>query len=326
MPATRCCSGAWHRFSETRTVKILLTGGSGMVGSAILRAASGSALQFHAPLRADLDLCSASAVASHLRSGGFDAVLHCAGRVGGIQANIGAPYGFLHDNARINLGVIEGALQAGIQRLLYLGTSCMYPRDYRQPLREDDLLAAKVEPTNEGYALAKILGAKLCELANVQHGVTYKTLIPPNLYGPGDHFTPERSHLVAAVLHKLHVATRGGEAEVEVWGDGSARREFLFCEDLAEYCLVALQRLDDLPDCLNVGCGQDHSVLEYYQAAASVVGFEGGFSFDLSKPLGMRRKLLDSSRAAAFGWRPGIGLADGLERTYRWYLEHVESS
>jgi GDP-L-fucose synthase len=231
--------------------------------------------------------------------------------------------GFLAENLRINANVICSALDAGVRRLIYIGSSCMYPRDYRNPLKEEYILAAPLEPTNEGYALAKIAGAKLCEYCNAQYGTAYKTLIPCNLYGPGDDFSAGSSHLIAAIIDKMHGAKTNGENEVVIWGDGSARREFLYVEDLADYICRCLEFMDDLPDFLNVGYGRDFSVLEYYRTAAEVIGFDGDFAFDTSKPVGMTTKLLDSTRAREFGWNPSTTPQEGIEKTYGYYLSRI---
>ena len=236
------------------------------------------------------------------------------------QANIADPVGFLVQNQSINLNVIMGALEAGIERLIYVGSSCMYPRDYINQLKEEYLLAAPLEPTNEGYALAKVSGAKLCEYCNRQHGTAYKVLIPCNLYGPYDHFDPVSGHLIAAMIRKLHEAKESGSPTVQIWGDGTARREFLYIDDLAEYMYGCIGKLDQLPDYLNVGYGDDFTVFDYYRMGAEAIGFEGEFEFDTSKPVGMMRKLLDSTRAADLGWRPATHPSEGIKCTYKYYL------
>lgn len=253
-----------------------------------------------------------------------DFVVLAAAKVGGIQANVADPVGFLVENLEINNNVICAALAAGVNNLLYMGSSCMYPKDYNNPLKEEYLLAAPLEPTNEGYALAKISGAKLCEYCRKQYGVNYKTLIPCNLYGPGDHFKPGLSHLVAAIVDKIHKAKKNGEESVEIWGDGSARREFLYVDDLASFVCDSLPILDRLPDYLNVGYGRDHSVLEYYQIAADALDYAGRFTFDTTKPVGMATKLLDSSLAYDYGWKPGTAPDEGIRKTYEYYLRAKE--
>ena len=216
--------------------------------------------------------------------------------------------------------MISSALDAGVQHLVYIGSSCMYPKDSETRLKETDLLTAPLEPTNEGYALAKISGAKFCEYCSRQFGVDYKTLIPCNLYGPGDHFGPVSSHLIAAIIYKIHNAKAKGEDTVTIWGDGSARREFLYVEDLGDFIHNCLDFIDKLPGYLNVGYGKDYSVLEYYTVAAEVMGWEGEFVYDPSRPTGMAVKLLESSRAYAYGWNPKTAPAEGILKTYEYYL------
>lgn len=311
-------------------MKVLFTGGSGMLGQAVQRLAPELAAgwRLFCPRRAECDLRDKQAVRRLLSSDRFDLVIHAAATVAGIAANITDPVGFLLENMEMNMNVISESARTGMPSLIFIGSSCMYPRDYLNPLREEYLLAAPLEPTNEGYALSKIAGAKLCEYISRQEGFAYKTLIPCNLYyGPGDDFDPSRSHLVAAVLRKLHEAKSSGAPYVEIWGDGSARREFLFVEDLAVF-IVGLDpgRVDALPDYLNLGCGTDHSVLEYYEIGASVVGYSGAFRFNLDAPVGMHRKLLDSSRAAKRGWTAPTDLETGMRKAYAHFLALQEAS
>lgn len=249
-----------------------------------------------------------------------EVVILTAAKVGGIQANINDPVGFLVENMRISSNVITAALGAGVQHLIYIGSSCMYPKDHEVRLKEEHLLAAPLEPTNEAYALAKISGAKLCEYCSRQYGVDYKTLIPCNLYGPGDRFDPASSHLIAAIIDKIYKAKAKGEDSITIWGDGSARREFLYAEDLADFICDSLGFLDKLPNYLNVGYGKDHTVLEYYSFAAEVLGYDGKFAFDTSKPVGMSAKLLDSGHAYQYGWNPKTAPEDGIRKTYDYYL------
>lgn len=303
-------------------MKIWVTGANGMVGRALVSAVGHlrPKATLLAPRRKELDLTDRSEVRAWFDANHPDVVIHAAAKVGGIQANMADPVGFLSENASINLNVIEESRQAGVQRLLYLGSSCMYPKDFAETLVEENILQAPLEPTNEGYAIAKILGAKQCEYASRQFGLAYRTLIPCNLYGVNDHFDPASSHLVAATIRKVHEATLDGHRPVEIWGDGSARREFLYVQDLADFCVEVLDRLDLLPQTLNIGYGTDHSVLDYYQATAKILGYEGKFVFDASRPVGMKRKLMDSSRAASHGWKPRTTLEEGLRLTYGYFL------
>jgi GDP-L-fucose synthase len=286
-------------------MRVLLTGGSGMLGSAIRRIAPEAApgLTLLAPTRAELPLTDRAAVAAWFAAHPVDAVIHAAARVGGIQANIDHPVDFLTENLRMNDAVIMGAHEAGVQNLIFLGSSCMYPRDYRQPLVEEDILAAPLEPTNEGYALSKITGARLCDYIARSHANRhYRTLIPSNLFGTEDHFGSVASHLIAAIVTKVVEARDKGQPAVEIWGSGEARREFLYVDDLAYFLLDALQRLDAFPQVLNVGYGTDHTVNDYYHMVAEMAGYAGRFTHDLTKPAGMMRKLVSSARAAEYGF------------------------
>ena len=307
--------------SPSTNDKIYVAGYTGLVGSSVVRSLKARGYgNLLLRTRSEVDLTDATAVNELMRDESPDVVILTAGKVGGIQANVADPVNFLVDNLRINNNVICAALNAGVKHMLYTGSSCMYPKDYRNPLKEEYLLAAPLEPTNEGYALAKISGAKLCEYCGRQYGVNYKTLIPCNLYGPGDHFNPGSSHLIAATIDKIYKAMAGGRRTVEIWGDGSARREFLYVDDLADFICDCLESIDRLPDYLNVGYGKDHTVLDYYKSAAEALGYDGEFVFDMSKPVGMATKLLDSSRAYEFGWNPKTSPIEGIRNTYDYYL------
>jgi len=250
-------------------------------------------------------------------------VVHCAARVGGIAANAADRAGFLMDNLQVDTNLLSAAYEQGVRRVLYIGSSCMYPKDHRQPLVEGDVLAGPLEPTNDGYALAKIAGASFCRLASAERGVDYRVLVPSNLYGPGDDFQPGRAHLVAAALGKAHAAVTSGAPTLEVWGDGSARREFTYVDDLADFMIGSLDRLADLPPLLNVGAGVDHSVADYHRYAAEVTGFAGDLEFDVSKPVGMRQKLMSSALAEPFGWSPSTAIREGMALAYADYLERL---
>lgn len=305
-------------------MRILLTGGGGMLGAAIqrLNSASSEPLALFAPARGELDCADQSAVAAYFRRHRFDMVIHAAAKVGGIGANIADPVGFLTENLALNLSVIGAAAETGVPQLINIGSSCMYPKDYRQPLVEEDLLQGPLEPTNEGYALAKIAAARHCDYLAAASGLAYRTLVACNLYGPNDSYSAARSHLVASIIAKTHDAKQRGAPAISIWGDGSVRREFLFVDDLARWILLrARQGISELPQYLNVGAGTDYSVLDYYRTAAEVIGFAGQFEFDESKPTGMQQKLMDSSRARSFGWQPTTSLREGLHQTYIAFLE-----
>jgi len=294
-----------------------------MVGRAVARALQHERpdIKLFAPGSRELDLTDATATEAFFFDQNDDlVVIHCAAKVGGIQANINDPTGFLYENLLMNCNVIHAAAQAGVRYLVNLGSSCMYPKDFSDVLKEEHLLAAPLEPTNEGYALAKLAGAKLCEYYNRQFSTCFKTIIPCNLFGPFDHFDPVSSHLIASALLKLHQAKRDGVPRVAIWGDGTARREFLYVDDLARFIVLSLARLDAFPDYLNVGYGEDFTVLEYYAMAREAVASDVDFVFDPSKPVGMKRKLMDSSRAQQLGWKPATPVHEGIRKTYEFML------
>jgi GDP-L-fucose synthase len=305
--------------------KLLLTGGGGMVGRNLLEHPALADYDVFAPTSRELDLRDAMMVTSYLMAHQPDIIVHSAGRVGGIQANMREPVAFLVDNFDMGRNLLLGAHKSGVMRVLNLGSSCMYPRNRDEPLREEWVLQGELEPTNEGYALAKIATARLGEyLMRENADFRCRTLIPCNLYGRYDKFDPKNSHLVPAIIHKVYQAKLQGQNEVEIWGDGTARREFMYAGDLADAIVQALLRFDDLPVNMNIGLGRDHTVNEYYAAAADVIGWRGRFVHDLSKPVGMARKLVDISRQTAWGWQPAHDLRTGLERTYHFYLEQQQ--
>lgn len=306
-------------------LRVLLTGGTGMVGRNIAEHPAVQQWDLMTPRRQDMDLERADAVNAFLRDTRPQVVVHAAGLVGGIHANMARPVDFLVRNTDMGRNVILGAAACGVPTLLNLGSSCMYPRGHDRPLQEEQVLAGELEPTNEGYALAKIFAARLCQyLRRQEPTLQYRTLIPCNLYGRHDHFEPERSHLVAAALLKLRAAKQAGADTVEIWGDGTARREFMDAADLADAVVRHVQRSHhghDAPDLMNIGLGHDHAVNDYYAAAAEVVGWQGRFVHDLSRPVGMQRKLVDVSRQTAWGWAPRTSLHEGLARCYEFFLE-----
>ena len=302
--------------------KLLLTGGRGMVGRNIQDHPAAAGWDIDAPTSAELDLTDPGDVSAYFRENTPDLVIHAAGRVGGIQANMANPVAFLEANTAMGRNVIMGAYQTGVQRLINLASTCMYPRAAPNPLSEDMILTGELEPTNEGYALAKIMAKRLCEyIRREDPAFQYKTLIPCNLYGPHDKFDPKHSHLVPAIIHKVHQAKVNGDTTVEIWGDGTARREFMYAPDLADAVWKAPAGLELMPDLMNVGLGHDHSINDYYAAVAEVVGWQGEFTHDLTKPVGMKQKLCDTSRLAAWGWEAPTTLTDGIAKTYQFYLE-----
>jgi GDP-L-fucose synthase len=280
-----------------------------------------------APSSRELDLRDAAATHKFISQTKPDIVIHAAGRVGGIQANILNPVDFLVANIDMGRNVILASHKIGVPYLLNLASSCMYPRNAMNPLSENLILQGELEPTNEGYALAKIFASRLCEYVNrenVKNGQStnrYKTLIPCNLYGRYDKFEPEHSHLIPAIIHKIHHAKVQGLTEVEIWGDGTARREFMYAGDLAEAIMKSLKDYDQISDLMNIGLGYDYTISDYYQIAAEVIGWNGKFVYDTTKPVGMKQKLVDITRQSKWGWQPSTPLASGIHKAYDFYLE-----
>ena len=317
-------------------MRIFLAGHRGMVGSAILRQlqarqAQGEAIEILTRSRSELDLTDQAAVRAFMAAERPDAVVLAAAKVGGILANNSYPADFLYENLMIEANVIHQAFAAGVRRLLFLGSSCIYPRDAAQPMSEAALLTGVLEPTNEPYAIAKIAGIKLCESYNRQHGTDYRSVMPTNLYGPGDNFHPENSHVLPALIRRFHEAAREGRDEVVIWGTGTPRREFLHVDDMAAASLFVLDlapevyRAETQPmlSHINVGTGTDISIRDLAGMVAEVTGFRGTIRCDTTKPDGTPRKLLDVSRLARLGWQARIQLRDGIAETWRWYLDHA---
>jgi len=301
---------------------VLLTGGSGLVGRNFLEHPAIGEFDILAPRSNELNLLDDRAVEAYLREKRPDIVIHAAGRVGGIQANIREPVRFLMDNLDMGRNIVWAARSTGVKHLLNLGSSCMYPRNAPNPLHEDMVLKGELEPTNEGYALAKVVTARLCEyISREDASCQYKTLIPCNVYGRHDKFDPSHSHLVPAIIHKIYEAKLSGSAHVEIWGDGTARREVMYAGDLADCLVESVRRFDTLPDTMNVGIGEDASINEYYETVAEVIGYDGQFKHDLTKPVGMMRKLVSTDKTQAWGWRAKTSLRDGIAKTYDYYLQ-----
>jgi GDP-L-fucose synthase len=296
--------------------RIYVAGHRGMVGSAIVRRLqAGGYRNLLLRTRAELDLLDQRAVHGFLAEERPDYVFVAAAKVGGIQANNQYRGDFLYQNLAIEGHLIHGAHLAGVQRLMFLGSSCIYPRNCPQPIREEYLLTGPLEPTNEPYAIAKIAGVKLCESYQRQHGRQYVSVMPTNLYGPNDNYDLANSHVLPALLRKAHEAKARGDAEYVVWGSGTPRREFLYADDLADACVYLMERDYDGP-LLNLGTGQDVTIRELAETVMDVVGFGGQIVYDRSKPDGTPRKLLDVSRMSALGWRAGTALREGIERAY----------
>ncbi len=301
--------------------RVWIAGHRGMVGSAIARHLAARGETLVTVTRNDLDLRDQGAVTSWLQRNRPDAIVFAAAKVGGIMANETFPADFIYDNIALETHVIHGAHLAGVDRLVFLGSSCVYPRLAPQPIREDSLLTGPLEPTNEGYAIAKIAGIKLCQAYRKQYGRRYISIMPCNLYGPGDNFDPASAHVLPALIRKFHEAKLAQAREVAVWGSGAPLREFMHVDDLAAGVAHCLDAYDEASP-INCGAGEEISIADLAELVRAVVGFEGQIVFDASKPDGTPRKLMDSGRMAALGWRPGIGLRDGVEATYQWFLEH----
>ncbi len=314
-----------------KKAKIYIAGHRGLVGAAILRRLKSDGYQnLLTRTHSELDLKDQAAVHAFFKKERPEFVFLAAARVGGIYANDTYPADFIYDNLMIEANVIHAAFLFGVKRVLFLGSSCIYPKFAPQPIKEDALLTGKLEPTNEPYAVAKIAGIKLCESYNRQYGVDFRSLMPTNLYGPGDNFHPTDSHVIPALIRRFHEAEEESRVKVMVWGTGKAKREFLYVDDLADACNFVMNITREqyqsvtTPMCshLNCGTGNDISIKELAHLIADIVGFKGEIVFDTSKPDGTPRKLLDVSKIKSLGWKPATELRNGLEKTYRWYLEN----
>ena len=302
--------------------KVFVAGHKGLVGSAICRRLEADGVGPIVASRAELDLTSQHAVDAWFSANDIVQVYLAAARVGGIHANDTYPAEFLRDNLMIQSNIIHSAWKSGCKKLLFLGSSCIYPKLAAQPMAEDSLLTGPLEPTNEWYAIAKIAGIKMCQAYRKQYDFDAISAMPTNLYGPGDNFDLANSHVLPALIRKFHEAKTSGAESVEVWGSGSPRREFLHVEDLADACVFLMQNYSS-PDIVNVGWGKDISIAELAGLVQKIVGFEGHIEFDASKPDGTPRKLLDTGRLQALGWQPRITLAEGLADTYEWFKENI---
>lgn len=309
-----------------KTDKIFIAGHRGMVGSAIARQLENDGFdRLLTRARSELDLAEEAAVSSFFARERPDIVILAAAKVGGIKANSDFPVEFLLENLRVQNSVISAAHAHGVDRLLFLGSSCIYPKHAPQPLREDALLTGPLEPTNDAYAIAKIAGIKLCQAYASEYDAKYISAMPTNLYGPGDNFHLDTSHVLPALLRKAHEAKTNGASEIVLWGTGQSRREFLHVDDLARACVFLLQNYD-APEIVNVGCGEDLTIRELAELICEVVGYRGTIVLDSTKPDGTPRKLLDISKLKALGWRPSIPLREGIARTYQWFLENERSA
>ncbi|MBF0177306.1 MAG: GDP-L-fucose synthase [Magnetococcales bacterium] len=314
--------------------RIYVSGHAGMTGTAIVRCLRAQGFDnLVTRSHAELDLVDQHAVRAFFRHEKIDHVILCAGKVGGIHANNTYPAEFIYQNLMIEANVIHEAWRAGVQRLIFLGSACIYPKFAHVPIREEDLLTGILEPTNEPYALAKISGIKLCESYNRQYGTRYRSVMPTNLYGPFDNFHPQNSHVLPALLRKCHQAKLEGRPSVEIWGSGRPSREFLHVDDMAAATVFVMQIPDEpfaqvtRPECcfLNIGSGQDVTIAEAAMLVKQAIGYEGELRFDLSQPDGTPRRRLDVAKLTALGWQAQISLAEGLRQTYQWFLENQDS-
>ena len=305
-----------------RAAKIYVAGHRGMVGSAIVRALRAAGhTNMVTRASAELDLRDGAATRAFLAAEKPAYVVMAAARVGGIKANSTEPYDFLYDNLAMAANVIDGSRRAGVRKLLFLGSSCIYPKLAPQPIREDSLLTGPLEVTNEAYAIAKIAGIKLCDHARAQYGCDFISAMPCNLYGTGDNFSLENSHVLPALIRKMHEAKLRGDTSLRLWGTGTPLREFLHADDLAEACVLLLERYSQAGH-INVGSGEELSIRQLAEQIAQAVGFTGRLEFDPSMPDGTPRKLMDVSRIRALGWKPRLSLPEGIRSAYAWYLAH----
>ena len=295
-----------------------------MVGRNIIDILKNKNHNLHFPSSKELNLNDNLALRKFLNEIKPDIVIHAAGKVGGIHANIKEPYEFLLENLNIGTNIVSESYKAGIKNLINIGSSCMYPRNIEIPIKEEKILQGELEPTNEGYALAKISTYKLCEyISKSNKNYQYKTLVPCNIYGLYDSFTENKSHLIPAIINKLHYAKINSQDEVEIWGDGEARREFMFASDLANAIYKAIDDINVLPKIMNIGAGTDYSINDYYQIIAEVINYKGKFIHNLDKPVGMKRKIVNIDLQTKWGWQASVSLKEGVEITYKHYLNKI---
>jgi GDP-L-fucose synthase len=305
-------------------MKIFITGSTGMVGHNLLENDEITKHDILKPASSGLNLLNFNDIHAYLKKTNPDMIIHCAGNVGGIQANMKDMYNFFTCNALMGINLVKAAKEQGIKKFLNLSSSCTYPRNYQNPLKEEYILQAELEPTNEGYALAKLSILKMCEYISKEYPeYQYKSFIPCNLYGRWDKFDDAKSHMIPAVIKKIYNALISELPEIEIWGDGTARREFMYAADLASCIAKAIEDFENVPEIMNVGLGFDYSINEYYETVRKILDYKGSFTHDISRPVGMKQKLLDINLQTQWGWKPKFSLEQGIEKTYRFFLEYI---
>lgn len=303
-------------------MKVFVTGGSGMVGRNIVEYLINRGIEVLYPTSKEINLLDKETLKIFIQKNEPEMIIHCAGLVGGIQANINNPASFLYENTQMGLNIIMSSYESGVKKLINMSSSCVYPRNIKNPLSEEFILKGELESTNEGYSLAKIISTRFCEYLNRENNdLDYKTIIPCNLYGRYDTFDLNKSHMIPGAIKKIYDAKKNKEKNVIIWGDGSVRREFMYVEDLADFVRYAIENFEQMPQNINVGLGFDYSINEYYQIIADVIGYKGTFVHDLSKPVGMKQKLIDNSKLKDFGWKHKTSLKDGIHKSYKFFLK-----
>ena len=301
--------------------KILVTGSRGMVGRSICEQSDANLHRILNPCSAELNLLEADSVESYLKEENPDMIIHSAGIVGGITANIAQPTKFFFENLQMGINIVSKAKKVGVKNFLNIASSCMYPRNVRNPLNESLILKGELEPTNEGYALAKICIEKFCNYITYENeNLKYKTLVPCNIFGKYDKFDPQVAHMLPAIINRMHTAKMRNDNNIKIWGNGKTRREFMYSEDLANAIWFCVKKIDLLPQTINIGMGRDYSILEYYDQVSKVINLKCNYEYDLSKPVGMKQKLLDSSLINKLGWKPKFSLLEGIKATYNYFL------
>jgi len=304
---------------------ILLTGGSGMVGSNIIDHEYSTKYKILSPSSSDLNLLNYQNTENYIAFNKPEFVIHAAGIVGGIEANMSYPVKFLFNNMQMGLNILMASKTKKIKKFINLGSSCMYPKNVENPIPEDLILKGELEPTNEGYAIAKSASSRLCEyITREDSSYLYKTIIPCNLYGKYDNFNYDSSHMIPGVIKRIHDAKNNNSEFVDIWGDGLARREFMYAADLADFIYYAVENFNKMPQNINVGLGFDYKIIEYYKIIADIIGYRGKFNHDMSKPIGMKKKLIDIKKLNEFGWSHKTSLESGIKKTYDYFLDKVK--